>query len=179
MATILWDGKVMTDLGTFGGSSGEATRVSDAGVVIGSASYPGDIIFRAFVWHDGILKDIGVVPGDKCAKAWGIKSKGQVVGASGDCNVPVHAFLWEKGHMIDLTRLMPPGVQLTYGIDINEFGHIAAYGRVPGNGDSGVLHAFLLVPIGDGAEPVNQTPEKQTSGLARIGGRVRGTDVRH
>lgn len=68
------------------------------------------------------------------------------MGASGDCNVAVRAFLWEDGHLIDLTKLIPPHIELTYALSINDRGQIAAIGRVPGGGDVGIQHAFLLTP---------------------------------
>lgn len=140
---FLWDGEKMIDLGSFGGTSGDATFMNDAGEVVGSMNLPGDQTWHAFRW-DGNLHDLGTL--DKCSTAWGINSKGQIVGASGDCGVAVHAFLWQDGHMVDLTRLIPPHVELTYALSINDRGEIAAIGRVPGGGDVGVQHSFLLIP---------------------------------
>ena len=81
----------MIDLGSFGGTSGDATFMNDAGEVVGSMNLPGDQTWHAFRWKDGKLRDLGTL--DKCSTAWGINSTGQIVGASGDCNVVVHAFL--------------------------------------------------------------------------------------
>jgi probable HAF family extracellular repeat protein len=144
---FLWDGEKMIDLGSFGGTSGDATFLNDAGVVVGSMNLQGDQMWHAFRWKDGKLHDLGTL--DKCSTAWGINSKGQIVGASGDCGVAVHAFLWEDGQMIDLTKLIPPHIELTYALSINDDGQIAAIGRVPGGGDVGIQHAFLLTPADD------------------------------
>jgi probable HAF family extracellular repeat protein len=144
---FLWDGEKLIDLGSFGGTFTEVMSMNDAGDVVGRMNLAGDDKWRGFLWHDGALTDLGTL--DKCTTAWGINNRGQVVGSSGDCGVPVHAFLWEKGRMIDLTRLVPPHVQLTYALNINEKGEIAALGRVEGGGDNGVEHAFLLIPTAE------------------------------
>lgn len=146
---FFWDGEKMIDLGGFGGTSGDATFMNDAGEVVGSMNLPGDQTWHAFRWKNGELRDLGTL--DRCSTAWGINAHGQIVGASGDCGVAVHAFLWEDGHLIDLTKLMPPHVELTYALSINDRGEIAAIGRVPGGGDVGIQHSFLLTPVDDNA----------------------------
>jgi probable HAF family extracellular repeat protein len=155
---FLWENGKMIDLGTFGGTLGEAISINEAGWAVGTANYPSDKIHRAALWKDGKMADLGVIRGDKCSTAWSINSKAQIVRASGDCGVAVHAFLWEDGHMVDLTRLMPPGVELTYGLTINDRGEIAAIGRVSGCGDTGCQHAFLLMPIDKDSGDTNVTP---------------------
>jgi probable HAF family extracellular repeat protein len=172
---FLWDGERMIDLGSFGGTAGDATFMNDAGEVVGSMNLPGDQMWHAFRWKNGELHDLGTL--DKCSTAWGINSKGQIVGASGDCGVAVHAFLWEGGHMIDLTKLIPPHIELTYALSINDRGQIAAIGRVPGGGDVGVQHAFLLTPTD---ESDVQSTDSAIEGLSshqgeahrRISGRI-------
>jgi probable HAF family extracellular repeat protein len=147
---FLWSNGTLTDLGTFGGTMGNPNYMNDAGEVVGQANYPGDVIHHAFLWKDGVLRDLGTL--DKCSTAYGINSKDQVVGASGDCGIGVHAFLWEKGKMMDLTKLIPPGVELVEAIGINDRGEIACEGRItgPSGADSGAItgvqHAFLLIP---------------------------------
>ena len=69
--------------------------------------------------------------------------------------------------MIDLTRLVPPHVQLTYALNINEKGEIAALGRVEGGGDNGVEHAFLLIPTTEiaSADAAVSNPESASEAL--------------
>lgn len=167
----LWDHGKMTDLGTFGGTFGEATWINDAGEVVGQANHAGDVIHTTFLWKNGVMKDLGVVKGDKCSGAYSMNSKGQIVGSSGLCGISIHGFLWENGHMIDLNSLIPPGVQLRYGININDRGEIAAVGKIPNSGDPDFYnfndHAFLMIPCDenhrdaevckDSESPVTQT----------------------
>jgi probable HAF family extracellular repeat protein len=134
----------LTDIGTFGGTNGFPNYMNDAGEVVGQANYPGDVIHRAFLWKDGVLHDLGTL--DKCSTAYGINSKGQVVGASGDCGPGVHAFLWDNGEMKDLTKLIPPHIELVVAMGINDRGEIACVGRVAGDDFTGLQHVFVLIP---------------------------------
>jgi probable HAF family extracellular repeat protein len=146
----LWDHGKLTDLGTFGGTVGSALWVNEVGEIVGDANHAGDVIHTAFLWKQGTLRDLGVVKGDKCSTAYSINSKGQIVGSSGDCGLSMHGFLWEDGHMIDLNSLIAPGVQLRFGININDRGEIAAVGKVPNSSDPDFYnlydHAFLMIP---------------------------------
>jgi probable HAF family extracellular repeat protein len=141
-----WDKKRgLKDLGTLGGKYGVARGINDAEDIIGWATLAGDQINHAVLWNSDHTTDLGVVPGDECSAASSINSRGQVVGASGNCNVDLHAFLWENGDIVDLNTLVPPhpGVQLDGGDDyINDQGEIVTSGTLS-NGDR---HAFLLTP---------------------------------
>jgi probable HAF family extracellular repeat protein len=155
---FFWSNGTLTDIGTFGGSTGYTNYMNDAGEVVGQADRPGDVIHRAFLWKDGMLHDLGTL--DKCSTAYGINSKGQVVGASGDCGPGVHAFLWENGKMRDLTKLIPPHVELVVAMGINDRGEIACVGRVAGDDFTGVQHVFLLIPTNaEDTQAASQTQE--------------------
>jgi probable HAF family extracellular repeat protein len=134
----------MQDLGTLGGNMGDAKKITDAGEVIGWATNAGDQAVLAFLWRDGVMTNLGTVDGDPCSIAEGINSKVQIVGVSWDCTTFLHAFLWEKGSIVDLNTLVPPGsgVELTYADQINERGEITVNGTLL-DGDN---HAFLLIP---------------------------------
>lgn len=151
-----WNGKKLVDLGTFGGDTSQAEWLNDAGEVVGQADYstpcPGCVsptIHKTFLWKDGVMTDLGTV--DKCSAAYGINLQTQIVGASGLCGIPVHAFLWEHGSIVDLNTLIPPdsGLQLVYGLYINDRGSIVGLGVPPGIPVENVEsqgHAFLLIP---------------------------------
>ena len=152
----IWDRKRgIKDLGTLGGTYGFASGINDPGVVAGTATNQDDEALLAFLWKDGVISNLGTLPGNGCSGADAINSKGQVVGGSGfflpdffpGCTDTVeHAFLWENGTMVDLNAFVPSGSDLTLNeaVFINDRGEISGFGTLP-NGD---FHAFLLIPCG-------------------------------
>ena len=117
----LWKGDRIIDLGTFGGHWSLALTLNDKGEVVGFASnaipdplalFLGGTQTRAFLWGDGLLRDLGTLGGDD-AEALSVNQSGQVVGTSYTNSEPnettgiptVHPFLWEHGRMIDLGTL--------------------------------------------------------------------------
>jgi len=147
---LLWqkDGTV-TDLGNLGGSlySG-AVGVNDRGQVIGSSDLPGDTNFFAgpfsnthgFFWENGVIADLGTLPGDATSFPDAINNKGEVVGGGS------RAVLWQNGVPRDLNTLVPgppfSPLYLLDAFDINASGEIVGFGLAI-NGD---LHAFLATP---------------------------------
>jgi probable HAF family extracellular repeat protein len=144
---FLWSRGALHDLGTLGGTNGTALWINDEGDVVGATDTPGDQVSHAFLWRNGMMRDLGTLATDACSTAFGINSRGQVVGSSDMCpqspSPSPRAFLWEDGRMIDLNTFVPPGsLQLTFALNINDHGEIAGSG-VLANGD---VHAFLLIP---------------------------------
>jgi probable HAF family extracellular repeat protein len=155
---FLWNRGTLQDLGTLGGYTGIAFWVNDAGVVVGYADLPPtpsgckglDCVHHAFVWKDGLMRDLGTLGNDQCSRALSINLRGQVVGATSPCHGEfAHAFLWEKhGAMIDLNTLVLHGSQFTVrkADYISERGEIAGRAVLP----NGHVHAVLLIPCDDG-----------------------------
>ena len=55
------DQRGITDLGNLGGSEVEPLWLNEKGEVVGKATYAGDEIDHAFLWKQGVLKDLGTV----------------------------------------------------------------------------------------------------------------------
>ena len=151
---FLWNGKTLLSLGALGGNEGEADWLNDAGEVVGHAATPnlcpgGETIDHAFLWGEGVMSDLGTVPGVDplmgASGATGINSKTQIVGESNSCDFSIDdAFLWENGSMTDLNTLIPPdsSMHLFWAVYINDRGEITGFGVLP----NGELHTFLLIP---------------------------------
>jgi probable HAF family extracellular repeat protein len=105
-APFLWSKGDFIDLGTFGGTFGEASSINDAGAITGHAATP-DPAVHGFLWKKGVLTDIGTVDGDDCSAGFSINLAKQIVGQSFACDGSVsHAFLWENGRIVDLNSLI-------------------------------------------------------------------------
>lgn len=86
---LLWqDGIVEYLVGMF-----RATAINNSGVVVGWSGGMYDA--RAQLWKDGVLQDLGTLPGGTISQAYGINNYGQVVGYSTGADGWEHAVLWQ------------------------------------------------------------------------------------
>jgi probable HAF family extracellular repeat protein len=172
---FLWSFGKVHDLGTLGGTLSLPTGLTDDGHISGVATTTNDELLHAVMWRNRKITDLGTAPGDACSWAWGLNSKDQVVGISlpDPCDLSVaHAFLWEKGSMVDLNTLIPhdSSLQLVYGEAINDAGEIVGIGVPPGvsPADVEVLgHAYVLIPQDGIGESQYEQAETNTSEIAR------------
>src|SRR5207244_7908582 len=75
---FLWDG-AMHDLGTLGGPSSGATAISVRGVVTGwSTDASGQR--HGFLWSNGVMQDLGALPGYATSSGLRVNAAGEVAG---------------------------------------------------------------------------------------------------
>jgi len=151
----LWtkDGKV-TDLGAVrGGTSSLAIAINNLGHVVGFSDNDIPDVFsmvglanqtRAFVWQNGVIKDLGTLGGADALAAY-VNDAGQVGGVSYansafsmNCSFPLttHAFFYENGKMTDIG---------TFGGSCSNFGWMNNRGQITGyaNTPDENNHAFV------------------------------------
>ena len=122
--------------------SGQSYRVTDLGVLpdgsnslgyginaVGTAVGTSDPGLEAFRWTErGGIKRLGSLPGFRNSQAFKVNISGEAVGQATAGDGSGHAILWTKaGRMRDLG--IPKGFTCSIGYDINDLGHVAAWGK--------------------------------------------------
>lgn len=145
-----WTNGEAIDLGDFPGGTlmlsgnySEPSAMNDVGQVVGYSD--GANGYHAFFWSDGIMTDLGALPGlVNRSEATDINDRGVVVGYSG-AEIG-HAFIWDSiNGMRDLNSLLDEsgtGWQLNRAYGINNHGQIVGFGL-----HDGMRRGYLLTPI--------------------------------
>ena len=128
---VLWDNTTVAQNipGTPAGATGCAATASNSGDIVGNATINGNQ--HAVLWRNGVMIDLGVLPGHESSRALGINESGQIVGSSRDLDGSngnaTSPFLWDNGVMTDLGVLAG---NRGSAADINAAGEIV--GSAPG-----------------------------------------------
>ena len=127
---------IVKDLGTLGGTFAEAGGISNDGWVEGFSTLPGDEVAHAFLWHDGVMMDLGTLGGPNSFSEWQPNEFGNAGGYSetsvpdpngeDDCGFGTglicQAFFWDHGMMIAQPTL---GGNNSQGYGTNDLGEMA------------------------------------------------------
>ena len=155
----LWENDVMTlILPTFGPRSA-ARDINEARQIVGWMGLSPSIDAHAFLWEDGVMVDLGVIPGGFTGTGSAINNFGQVV-VNG--NLPfkgfgqlIRAFLWTNSEFTDLGTL--PGLERCSALDINDEAQIVGMcsqpnlqGQRPFIWQNGVMTDLTLLIADDG-----------------------------
>ena len=148
----------LVDLGTFGGPASELTTnngngagaliLNNRGTLTGSADTPvpdpfspncylaSCFVGHAFQWEDGVLTDLGAVPGANTSQGTAINEKGQIAGLLQNGNTdPItggaatDSVLWRGKKMTNLGTL---GGYQSVATSINDAGEVVGFSTVPG-----------------------------------------------
>jgi len=149
-----WENGTAFEIGTLGGDFAEATALNRNGIVVGHSD-TGNEVSHAFIWEDGVLRDLGSFPIGGDSRALSVNILREVVGeaflpSAGE----FHAVLWKPGRSItNINSLLPPFSgwdTLNRACGITDSGHVAGTGRLA----SGETRAFLLRPKLGLANPI-------------------------
>jgi probable HAF family extracellular repeat protein len=141
---------------------GVALAVSNANHVTGvTSSRTGP---HAFLWHDGVMHDLGDLPGGgDHSIGYGVNKHGHVVGtsqvkpgsgtsqSSTEAALLHHPFIWTPATgMVDLNSLIAPDDPLKDKVELLECAVITDDGKITGRAMvDGVIRAYVLIPLKD------------------------------
>jgi probable HAF family extracellular repeat protein len=166
----------LTDLGTLGGEESEAHAINESGQIVGM-SQRADGIYRAFLYQNGQMADLGTVGTDDSSAAYAINSSGQITGFSSNTqNETSQIFLYSGGTMAGIGMFGDDdGMSRTIIAGIDDAGEIAVSTGLSdgdGSGDRGSLYTngeFQILPVPAMVRPVAIDRQGRIFGYGFIG----------
>ena len=122
LQAFLWKDSQLNLLDMPLGPYSVANDISDSGSICGWMG-EAPLTSHAFLWHEGVVTDLGVIAGGQSAQARGISKNGRYVCGGGVLPMgeggplTIHAFLWSEGTMTDLGTLPSQPRSLAYAVN--------------------------------------------------------------
>ncbi len=108
---VSWKNGTATPLPDFG-TGAVAYSINNQGQIVGTVGSADGTTQYGALWQNGVLTNLGTLPGDAAAIATGINNRGQVVGSTWDSSFNwSHGFIYQNGVMTDLNTLFPAKFQ--------------------------------------------------------------------
>ena len=125
------------NLGWLGGTSSSAEGISQAGDIVGYSNN-GSGVFRAFIYRQGVMTDLGSLPGSASRdhQAFAVNDHGLVVGVGRTTDGSLHPVAFTASGVVDLGTLGGANGTAT---DVNNQGQIVGNALA----SSQRTHAFL------------------------------------
>jgi probable HAF family extracellular repeat protein len=119
----------LVDLGTLGGRASAARAINSHGQITGGAAIAGDAETHAFLYANGVMRDLDTLAGSRFSVGLAINDAGHVVGEwFRAIDSERRAFLHDGNAMVDLNDLVVnlAGHTVASAAGINDSGQIAA-----------------------------------------------------
>ena len=180
VAAFIWQDGIMNNIELPMGPSAQASSVNDRGQVTGWMGLGFHIDSHAFIWDNGKVTDLGVIPGGFTAQGMAINNLGEVAVRgrmlNGNDEVIVRSFLWRDGEWIDLGGL--PGCEETRVRDLNDAGQAVGLCEGPGAFAEFVWHNGVMFEL----DELYISDDPEFTGIAGVGaisneGRIAGSGL--
>lgn len=135
---VLWDGGVITDLGSLGTTPFDASQafsINGSGMIVGvseNGSFipPGTPVLRAASYPGPV--DLGTImgPSGNFSRANGVNELGHFAGSSSaNGNINTHAFVSTGGALVDLDDTGNGAISYSVAYDLNDSGDVVGFAR--------------------------------------------------
>ncbi len=180
LAAFIWQDGVMMSLDLPMGPNAFAWDMNDQSQITGWMGQAFFIDSHAFIWDNGKVTDLGVIPGGFTAEGMAINNLGDVAvqGLMFNDNdeVIVRSFLWRDGEWIDLGVL--PGCEETRVQDLNDAGQAVGFCEGPGAFAEFVWHNGVMFEL----DELYISDDPEFTGIAGVGaisneGRIAGSGL--
>jgi probable HAF family extracellular repeat protein len=146
--TFLWMNDQVIELGTLAEMETVPAAINNDNQIVGRSRVPlaGSQFGtnHAFFWSDGVMVDVGTLPGHNLSTASDISHDGLVLGTSSTLGEPnLHGFIWNGGIIRDINTIVmnSPVSLLESCVAISANGHIVSGGN---DASSNVVTAILV-----------------------------------